>query len=422
MILAFFIAPILFSENPWIRSLQGVSRYVQSPRQNVTVHFDLGLRLRGGDPIFVVTENGLKRIGQIVPDENNIANNPQFNKTSQAVFYGDSPPITNDCYLTVHQSESSFGWAFQKLFPATRQQKVIAELKATFELHQKEIVEEFSPIFFETVSDVGKVLQQDLRDAFTQNREKLAAIAARYQEGFVEKRLIPLVKDEIWPIVEARSQPVLNDVGNKIWKRASLWRFGWRLAYDKIPLTDSNLVQKEWSRFLKKDAIPVLEEHSDEFYALAKEIMKEIAENPEVKRAGKEGVDQLLKDEEIKTLIKETLWKILFENERLKQVFQNNFSNERALTAIQKTSDKFEVKIREIGDEIFGTFEQGITPEFAGILRNQILQRDRRWLILRYKNNAADVANRFDLATEIDGTYLLENDYIPEFVMSEEKP
>lgn len=418
MILTVLAAPILFSKNPWIRSLQGVSNYVQSPRQLVAVQFDRKLKLEGGDPIFVVTENGLKRIGQIVPAENNASNASQFNEIYQVVFYGDSPPITNDCFLTVHKSESSFGWAFQKLFPEARQQKVIAELKATFDL---EIVEKFSPIVLDTMRDVSKVLQQDLRDAFTQNREKLAAIAARYQEGFVEKRLIPLVKEEIWPIVESRSQPVLNDVGNEIWKRASLWRFGWRLAYDKIPLTDSNLVQKEWSRFVKKDAIPVLEEHSDEFYALAKDIMKEIAENSEVKRAGKEGVDQLLKDEEIKSLIKETLWKILFENERLKQVFQNNFSNERVLAAIQETSNKFEVKIREIGDETFGTFEEGITPEFAGILRNQILQRDHRWLILRYRNNAEDIGNRFDLATEIDGTYLLENDYTPEFVMSEEE-
>jgi hypothetical protein len=422
VILSVLLAPILLSENPWIQSLRGVSHYLRAERQYVTVNFDQNLNMKSGDPIFAVTENGLKRIGQILPASDNASLVAKFTPSARVVFFGDSPPITNDCYLTIHQSESSFEWAFQKLFPTARRQKVITELKATFELHQKEIVDEFSPIVFDTLQDVGRVLQEDLRHAFAQNREKLAGIAARYQEGFVEKRLIPLVKDEIWPIVEARSKPVLNEVGNEIWKRASLWRFGWRLAYDKFPLTDSNLLQKEWSRFVKNDAIPVLEEHADDFYALAKSIMKEISANPEVKLAGKDGIDQLLKDEEIKSLIKETLWNILFQNERLNQVFQDNFSNTRALAAIRSTSDKFEIKLREIGDQIFGTFEKGITREFAGILRNQILQRDQRWLILRYKDNSIKIENRFDLAIEIEGNFVRENDLIPEFVMAEVNP
>jgi hypothetical protein len=92
------------------------------------------------------------------------------------------------------------------------------------------------------------------------------------------------------------------------------------------------------------------------------------------------------------------------------------------LAAIRSTSDKFEIKLREIGDQIFGTFEKGITREFAGILRNQILQRDQRWLILRYKDNSIKIENRFDLAIEIEGNFVRENDLIPEFVMAEVNP
>ena len=38
--------------------------------------------------------------------------------------------------------------------------------------------------------------------------------------------------------------------------------------------------------------------------------------------------------------------------------------------------------MREIGDIVLGTRESGITPEFARVLRTQILEKDRQRLFL----------------------------------------
>jgi hypothetical protein len=35
-----------------------------------------------------------------------------------------------------------------------------------------------------------------------------------------------------------------------------------------------------------------------------------------------------------------------------------------------------------IGELLFGTRDGGVTPEFARVLRNQILGKDKRWLVL----------------------------------------
>jgi hypothetical protein len=37
--------------------------------------------------------------------------------------------------------------------------------------------------------------------------------------------------------------------------------------------------------------------------------------------------------------------------------------------------------VRGIGDDLFGTQETGIEPNFARVLRNQILGKDRRWIV-----------------------------------------
>jgi hypothetical protein len=47
--------------------------------------------------------------------------------------------------------------------------------------------------------------------------------------------------------------------------------------------------------------------------------------------------------------------------------------------------------VRSIGDLLFGTREDGIAPEFAQVLRNQILDKDCRWLVIeRPVDNPAD--------------------------------
>jgi hypothetical protein len=38
--------------------------------------------------------------------------------------------------------------------------------------------------------------------------------------------------------------------------------------------------------------------------------------------------------------------------------------------------------VRQIGDDLFGSQEEGINPDFARVLRNQILGKDRRWIVL----------------------------------------
>jgi hypothetical protein len=45
-------------------------------------------------------------------------------------------------------------------------------------------------------------------------------------------------------------------------------------------------------------------------------------------------------------------------------------------------AERLEPTARRIGDLLFGTRETGVSPEFARVLRSQILGKDRRWLVL----------------------------------------
>jgi hypothetical protein len=63
-------------------------------------------------------------------------------------------------------------------------------------------------------------------------------------------------------------------------------------------------------------------------------------------------------------------------------------------------SDRLEPVVRSIGDEIFGTRDGGIDPDFARVLRNQILGKDRRWVVAKLVPPQTAVDNHIRVAQE----------------------
>ena len=57
------------------------------------------------------------------------------------------------------------------------------------------------------------------------------------------------------------------------------------LLYDKSFLPEKNLTQAEWNRFVDEEAMPVLNRHRDDFVAVQRQIVEDIARNEKVRDA-----------------------------------------------------------------------------------------------------------------------------------------
>ena len=69
-------------------------------------------------------------------------------------------------------------------------------------------------------------------------------------------------------------------------------------------------------------------------------------------------------------------------NPRLRAVLEKHWRGPQAEQAFLLASQRLEPAVHQIGQILFGTPETGVTPEFARVLRNRILRKDRRWLVL----------------------------------------
>jgi hypothetical protein len=361
-------------------------RYLSAGRSRVELEMSRPVVLAVGDPIFVFQEDGAAiQVGEVarVADSAGAAGKRWTTAVAgEAILYPQAPPLAPGARLDYYTTPDSLEWVVETMLPPHKQRQIALEISGAFQEHQEEILAALRPVVEASFRDAVAVVEQDLPLAVERHRPALEKLGDRYRGDLVARRLTPLVRQEIWPMVQRRAEPLAEEIGLEIWQRASLWRFGWRYAYDISPLPQKNLTEYEWRRFLQQEAIPVVEQHTDDLIRLQQQIVRDVARNERVQRVVRQTLVDITNDPEVQRLAWAIFRDALLENERLRETLERHWRSDEAQRAMTIAAERLEPTARRIGDLLFGTKETGISPEFARVLRSQILHKDRRWLVL----------------------------------------
>jgi hypothetical protein len=374
------------ARNRWISDL---GQYARGPQRSLELRLPEPQIVAVGDPIFVTqADGGLRRVGEIVALRRDgqplaVRQTSQPVTSAEAVFYPSAPPLGSGAELQYMTTPDSLAWVTNTLLTPQRKQEIAAELSAAIEAHRGEILAALRPIAEQSLREAAAIVEEDLPLAIQRHRPQLQKIGARYHEELVDQEIAPLVKQEIWPIVRKHGEPVMDEIGGELWRRVSLWRFGWRFAYDQSPLPEKKLLEREWQRFVDDEAMPILQEHTDALMGAIEASLRDTARNSEVRAALRRSLTKVLEDPELQQVVWQIVRESMVDNPRLRESLQRHWTSPEAQAAFRLASDRLEPTVRRIADRIFGTPESGITPEFAQVLRNQILHKDRRWFLLR---------------------------------------
>ena len=353
--------------------------YSTGNRRVVTLELGAACDVRPGDPIFAAAEGEtIRQIGEIAGVEKSGSES-----RVRALFYASAPIIKRSDSIAYHRASGSMQWVLQTMLPESKRTEVAGLVREAFHEHHAELVELLQPVVQDAVQDAMEVVEADLPAAMQKRRGDFERIADRYQEDMIQREVVPLLRAEVWPVVRRHVEPTVNHVSQEVLDRASLWRFGWRFAYDKLPLTDRNLMHNELRRFLQEEAVPVLENHTDEFITMQQRIFSDVARDPEVRQMVCRNLGRVVQDPEVHALAWEIIQDTVIDNPRMKQVLKEHWQSPRTQAAMAQASRKLEPTVVRIGELLFGSPEDGLTPEFAHVLRNQILGKDRRWLVLQ---------------------------------------
>jgi hypothetical protein len=373
--------------------------YWTGTRRTVLLQFAKATEVAVGDPIFMQDRPGsLRQVGEIqsLADSDGHALAYRFADVpaAQALFYPFAPQVGANAHVQYHTTPSSLAWVVNTLVTPERKEQLTREFKKTLDEHRDEILKLLAPVVDRSLQDMVAILAEDLPRAVLAHEKELDALGAKYERELVDRQLLPLVKHEIWPLVKARTEPEVRAVGQELWQRVSLWSFGWRYAYDKLPFTAGNRTDQEWQRFLEKEALPIIERHSEAFVGVVRNVVADVAGNPRVREAARKSLAVVADDPEFKRIVRAIFDEAILRNPRFREALERQWQSVETQAALEQASSILEPAIRRMTDVLIGSPDTGVTPEFAQVLRSQILAKDRRWFLLEVPQKSTAVIQR----------------------------
>ena len=377
-----------------------ISGYFGKQKRTVEVVSNNYQMIGFGDPVFLVTEDESTRVGNVAfidfgegYEEFRLGDT----KSAMVTLYGNAPALSPGDYIKVHETQQSIDWVVRTMMPPDMRARIGELITDAWKTNQEELVSMFQPLIEESIADAGEIIQEDLKKAIDNHKEEIDVLSLRYQEQLLEKEIVPLVRDEIWPIVQEESRPLAETIGKEIWQEVSVWRFGWRYIYDRSPLPEKKLTEREFNRFVENKAVPILENHIEDFIDVQKSLLTRVSNNPRVRETFSKSVREISSDPEFRDLVASVFKEVLLDNVRLKESIRSNWQTPAAKTAMERANRRLDPTVTEIGATLFGSTKTAITPEFARVLRNKVLHKDKRWLTLHTKaagNRDEDFASR----------------------------
>lgn len=329
--------------------------------------------LRAGDPLFAQQESGnweqvghVKRPSEAPPGQ------------VELVWYAGDPGPRQ---YVQHRNDGSLESVLSLMLPVEKRELIQQRLAAAVNRHGEELSAALLPLVESSIRQSLPVIEQELRASLARHDDEVDRLLEHYNRHYVDQHLIPLAQQELLPIVRRHGAPVANEIGRELWDRASLWSFGWRAVYDRSPLPSRNLVQQEWIRFVEQEAAPVVETHLEKIVAAVQSMLRDLAASEAVQSRLATAAAELADDPQTRELVAQLLRDSLLENEQLRVIWREVWSSDQAQRAFRLAGDRLEPVVRQIGDDLFGTPEGGIDPDFARVLRNQIFGKDRRWVV-----------------------------------------
>lgn len=350
--------------------------------QTAQARIPLGIGL--DDPIFVALgDDEFLQVGHVANIDGTRERDPLVISEVEVVIYDSARTHFPDGFqLEYHTTPMDLNWVVRMLIPPERQEEIARLVRKEWELNADIITEELRPVLREGMSRVVQVVESELPRIIARHREDFRDLGKRFEDDILREDLLPLAKDEVFPVIQEEMQPLTMEIASTLWDRVSLVSFTWRYLYDASSLSDGQAVQAEFQRFIDQEAIPELESRSDEFIAVTRTVMQRMMDNERVQATMQDSIARVVEDPQLQ----EILWKIIreasIENQHLRREIDDWLASRATRAAMRIASDGMELMVRGVGDLVFGTREGGVTPEFARILRSQILRKDRRWFMM----------------------------------------
>ena len=189
---------------------QDVFELVTTQKRYVEIEAVRPVRFVVGDPVFGPSGDEMVQVGEVAavfsPDEiQDGFVNAAVTTRAQIVLYDDAGVL--DPVLTHYTSPDSLAATIATLLPKSRRDEIANEIRTAVIENREEVVAVLKPLVEQSVRDSVKVVEEELRLAIRRHRSDLTKLGAKYQRDLVSREVVPLVREELLPIVRKHAEP-----------------------------------------------------------------------------------------------------------------------------------------------------------------------------------------------------------------------
>jgi hypothetical protein len=353
-----------------------VATYLVSPSRAITFSLPAGVRLDPGQGLVLVVGEDVQRVGEVVSAD-----------AQRAVALVDPRHrelLTDGTRFTVFSGAGSIWWSLETLLPESVRSRIRAECDAFLVQNADQIRRELEPIVVGTIDEVISLLKEDLERILVVHHEEIAHLGQRFRKEIFEGEVLPLLREEIWPIMRRRGAGPAEVIGRELWGRLPLWGLTWRAAYDSVAHDAPQTVERRWVEFVRRDAIPVIMSHMDLLLDLVLDVFNDIATSPKVDATARRILLKLKDDPEFVALLKTLFHDLIRDNPRLEIYLRTKWEEPAVRRALASSGAKLESLLKTIGDLVLlNDAHTGVSPHLARVLRSVVLRKDRAYVIVQ---------------------------------------
>jgi hypothetical protein len=349
------------------------------------IQADYALDMEVGDPVFVVEGDRARRIGEVRALRDPGTGQPtrrDYVSSAEVMFYSSAPELPEGARLAYYDSGRTMEWVLETMLPPSKRAEVAGLIKHAYQEHHEEILNALLPLVKRSLREGFMVVERDLPASIARHREQIEELGRKYQKDIVEEKITPLVKNEVWPIVQKHARPMAEEVGQELWSKMPKWGLAWRKSVDYVPFTSGTRAKDRFDKYVTDEAMPVLDSHMPDFVNVVQHIMKDVGQNEQFRKVMRESLTQMIDDPELRQVVWDIVREVIIDNPALGEAIARTWTSPEAKAALNLAVSRVEPTINQIGHSLFGTKEGGFTPEFARVLRAKILRKDRRWFVL----------------------------------------
>ena len=310
---------------------------------------------------------------------------PYLYGTARAVrirLFDGSKPLKQGARVRVVEVPQTFAWVVKTLLTDDATVRLAAEWNRTMYVHRDEFFALLTPVAQELTTDLEALLTAELPAFLKRHEAQVQKLMSKVEREFAGENLVTLFQQEIWPTAEAKLGPVLERIGGEIWKKVPLWGFSWRFAYERLPLTNDDHFRKAWDAFVDEHVVPTIRTHSQEVVDSIRKVSADALKNPRIAAHLRASFRAVFADPGFQQLAQEFLKESVLDNPRFHALVRKQWNSPHVEQAVNKAGSYLEPMIRRMGDHILGTRADGITKEFARVLRAQVLLKDHHRILI----------------------------------------